>query len=346
MSALITDGQPAAPEQPVPETQAASNGSAPQGGETSAPATGPVCPKCGHAMAPEQDWCLNCGAAAPGSVGGAGWRPAAGIAAITIALVLGAAAAGVAALSKKSPAAPVTTTTVAQVAPPTTPAATTPSTPTTPLPGVTTPPKIPLKAVTPLPATTLTPTTPATPATTPAETKAKEEAGKTGGSGTEKKEPEPILLDTNAAQTYNPYAYPAANFGDPSLAIDGDSSTGWTAQVNPATAPRLAEGLLIDLKTAQKLSAVKLVTTTPGMIVQVYGANGHTIPSSITDKAWVTLSHSLTIKKRHARIGLHNKKKSYRFVTLWISRAPASAVGTPEAPGRVTVNELELLPAG
>ncbi len=344
MSALITDGQPAETKQSEPEPPESANGAAPGAAEAPAPAGGPVCSNCGHAMAPEQDWCLNCGAAARGSVGGAGWRSAAGIAAITIALVLGAAAAGVAALTKKSPATPVTTTTVAQAPPPatSTPGVTTPSTPTTSVPAVTTPPKIPLQAVTPPPATTPPATTPTT---TPAETKAKEEAGKTGGSGGEKKEPEPILLDTNAAQTYNPYAYPADTFGDPSLAIDGDKSTGWTAQVNPATAPRMAEGLLIDLKTAQKLSAVKIITTTPGMIVQVYGANGHTVPSSITDKAWVTLSHSLTIKKKHSRIGLRNKRKSYRFVTLWISRAPASAVGTPEAPGRVTVNELELLPA-
>ncbi len=344
MNALLTDGQPAAPEQPPAQSPPSANGATPpQGAETPTANRGPVCSNCGHAMAPEQDWCLNCGTATAGSVAGSGWRPALGIAAITIALVLGAAAAGVAALSKKTPATPVMTTTLAQ-APPVTTTPTVATTPTTPTTGVTTPPKIPLKAVTPPPAST--PSTASTPTTTTAEeTKAKEEASKTGGSGSEKKEPEPILLDTNAAQTYNPYGYPASEFGDPSLAIDGDSSTGWTAQINPANAPRLAEGVLIDLKTAQKLSVVKLITTTPGMVVQVYGANGHTIPGSITDKAWVPLSHSLTIKKRHARIGLKNKKKSYRYVTLWISRAPASAVGTPEAPGRVTVNELELLPA-
>jgi hypothetical protein len=219
------------------------------------------------------------------------------------------------------------------------------TTPTTPATGLTTPPKIPLKAVTP-PAASTTPTTASTtPATTTETTKtAKEETGtsKTGGAGAE---PEPILLDTNAAQTYNPYSYPAAGFGDPSLSIDGDTSTGWSAQVNPATAPRMAEGLLIDLKTAQKLSVLKLITTTPGIVVQVYGANGQTIPTSITDKAWIALSKAVTIRKRHARLGLRNKKLAYRFLTLWISHAPASAIGTPEAPGHVTVNEVELLPA-
>jgi len=296
-------------------------------------------------MAPGQEWCLQCGAGTPGSVGGGGWRPAASIIAVTLALVLGAAAAGVAALSKKSRVAPVVTTTLAQVTPP---AATTPavSTPTTPPAALTPPPKIPLTAVTPAPAaTTPATTTPKTTETTTEKAKTEETStSKTGGSGSEP-EPEAILLDTNAAQTYNPYAYPAAGFGDPSLAIDGDTSTAWTAQINPATAPRMAEGLLIDLKTAQKLSAVKLLTSAPGMVVQIYGANGHTVPGSITDKAWAPLSRSLTIHKRHARIGLRNQKRAYRFVTLWISRAPASAVGTVEAPGHVTVGEIELFPA-
>ena len=46
------------------------------------------------------------------------------------------------------------------------------------------------------------------------------------------------------------------------------------------------------------------------------------------------------------KLTLRNKKKSYRFITLWISKAPASALGTPEAPGKVVVDEIELLPAG
>jgi hypothetical protein len=260
----------------------------------------------------------------------------------TVVLVLGAAAAGYAALSKKTPQAPTVTTTVAQASTPApatpTPGAVTPATPT-PLPGIATPPKIPLNATTP---TVTTPTTSTT--TTGAETKQKTSTTGTGGADAEP-QPAAILLDTDAAETYNPYNYPAAWFGDPSLTIDGDNSTGWTAQVNPASAPNLAEGVLIDLKSAKKLSAVKLVTTTPGMTVQVYGSAAKTVPASITDPAWVPLSRSIAVKKRHSRIGLRNRKKSYRFVALWISRAPASSLGTATAPGRITVNELELLPA-
>jgi hypothetical protein len=326
--------------------QAAPAGNTPESpiGEQPPGNFGPECPRCSAQLATGQDWCLQCGAGAPGSVGTGGGRALAAVLVTTVVLVLGAAAAGYAALSKKTPQAPTVTTTVAQTTTPTvpatvpTPGAVTPTT-ATPLPGLAKPPKIPLTATTP---TVTTPTT-NTP-TTGSETKQKTSTTGTGGAGAEP-QPAAILLDTNAAETYNPYNYSAAWFGDPSLTIDGDDSTGWTAQINPATAPNLAEGVLIDLKSLKKLSAVKLVTTTPGMTVQVYGSAAQTVPPSITDPAWSSLSRSIVVKKRHARIGLRNRKKSYRFVTLWISKAPASSIGTATAPGRITVNELELLPA-
>ena len=42
-------------------------------------------------------------------------------------------------------------------------------------------------------------------------------------------------------------------------------------------------------------------------------------------------------------IKLREATHSFRWITLWISRAPSSS--TPQKPGRVTVNELELFPA-
>jgi hypothetical protein len=296
-------------------------------------------------MSSGQDWCLQCGAGAPGSLGArtAPWRSGAGILIATAVLALAAAAAGYAALGKGKAKTVGVTRTVAQVTPPPAVATvppptvpkglTTPTTvkPITPLP-TTAPPKIPLTALTPKVGT---PSTPAT--TTPSSTTT------TPSSGSGEPQPQGILLDTNAAQTYNPYAYPAGGFGDPSLAIDGETSTGWTAQVDPAVAPKMAEGLAIDLKSARKIAAVALVTSTPGMTVQVYGTAAQTLPASITDPAWAKLSPSLPVKSKHMRIKLKSAK-SVRFVTLWISKAPASSVGTPQAPGRVSVNELELFP--
>ncbi len=305
-------------------------------------------------MVAGQDWCLQCGAGAPGSLGTPSWRSAATILAVVVVLVLGAAAAAFAALSKGPGKAPVVSKTVAQTPVATAPAGTTPGTPgalgTTPttkatLPlGTVKPPKIPLTAVTPKASEKTTTTT--TPA---AETKTTPSTNTTSTSTTpsektgEESQQAAILLDTNAASTYNPYNYPASGFGDPSLAIDGDTSTAWTAQVNAATAPKMAQGLLIDIKAKERVAVLELITSTPGMTVQVYGADGHTAPSTITAPAWTPLSPPEVVKKKHLRIALRHSAKAFTFITVWISKAPESS--TPQAPGHVDVNELELFPA-
>ena len=361
------------PEQPSTETPGATPaGAAPESPDAAHPAQGPTCAKCGAPMEPGQDWCLQCGAGAPGSLdaGGPSWRSAAVILTATAVLALGAAAAAYAALNNAGAPKPhptivavaPTTTPTAVTPTPTAPVTTTPSTPgaVTPTPkapglpatnplaptGTANPPKIPL--TTPTPKSTGTGTTPTkTKETSPTST-TPSSGNETGGGAATEPAPTAIVLDPDAASTYNPYGYPASEFGDPSLAIDGVTSTEWTALLNPAVAPKMAEGLTIDLKSAQRVSAVELVTSTPGMSIQIYGANGQTVPTSITDPAWVQLSPYLTVKKRHERIKLKDSTKAFRFVTLWISKAPAASIGTaPDRvpPTHVSVNELELFPA-
>jgi hypothetical protein len=358
----------ASTEQPSPATEA--QGAAPPGSapESAPVAPRPTCANCGAPLGAGQDWCLQCGAGVPGSLdaGGPSWRSAVVILTATAVLVLGAAAAAVAALNKET--AHKARPTIVAVTPAPTAVTPTPTTPVTPAPttpgavtptphaaetppatnpllstGSSQPPKIPLAA--PTPKSSGTTTTPAAKTNESSPTTTTPSASNESGSGTAT-EPTPaaIMLDPDAAATYNPYGYPASEFGDPSLAIDGDPSTAWTAQVNPAVAPKMAEGLVIDLKTARRLSAIELITSTPGMSVQVYGANGHAPPTSITDPAWVQLSHYLVEKKHNDRIKLQNSAKAFRFVTLWISKAPAASVGTAQAPSHVAVNELELFP--
>lgn len=316
--------------------------------------------KCAAPLQPGQDWCLQCGAGAPGSLDTSSWHAGGAILAIVAVLVLGAAAAGYAALSKGTPKARTVTTTVAQTSPPatTTPATTTPIAPgttaTTPsaqakLPSsAVKPPKIPLTAVTPTPVEKVTKSStpqskPTATTTTPSST-SPSGTGNKGESTGEELQQSAIELDTNAAAPYNPYNYPTEWFGDPTLAIDGDTSTAWTAQVNPASAPAMAEGLLLDLKAKHKVAVLQLVTSTTGMVVRVYGANGQTVPASITDPAWVPLSSVKLVKKKRTRFKLRDSRKAFTYITLWISKAPASAVGTATAPGHVDVNEIELFP--
>jgi len=304
-----------------------------------------ACPRCGAEMAPGQDWCLHCGTGVPGSLSGGGWRPAAAVLGVTALLVLAAAGAGYAALRSKRSHAALVTRTVAQVTPaPAVPAPATTPAPAAPAPVA--PVKPPTVAQQP-PAPAPPAVAPAAPTPAPPAAQAEKPAAAGQGAsttGSEAPKPEPILLDTNAASTYNPENLPAGSFGDPSLAIDGDTSTGWTAAVEAANAPNLAVGLLIDLRSSQRVSSARLVTTTPGMTVQVYGATGKTVPTSITDPAWAQLTHAVVIHKRHAKLTLQHQKSSYRYIALWVSKAPSSS--TAAAPGRITVNEIELLPGG
>jgi hypothetical protein len=323
-----------------------------------------------------QDWCLQCGAGAPGSLsGGPGWRTGAAILAAAALLVAGASVAAYAALNKAAPkpriaalAARIPATTVPSTATPITPATGAPGTATT-APGTPTtvkavPPKIPLQTPTPKsssgvtganneannalfpPETTKTTTTKATTKATTKTTGESTHSAGEGGSETKssanQEAPSPILLDTNAASTYNPYSYTPSLFGDPSLAIDGEEKTAWTAQVQAASAPKMAEGLVLDLKSAQKLGSVTVKTTTTGITVEVYGSNGHTLPASISDPAWTRLAGLKVLKKKSTTLRLKANGKGYRFVVLWLAKAPSTS--TAANPGAVAINEFELFP--
>jgi hypothetical protein len=341
-----------------------SPGSSPEAPAASAPRR--QCVRCGAPLAPAQDWCTSCGAGAPGSLGRSvpGWRAAAAVLAALAVLVAGAATAGYAALHKSSRRSSTSAARALAAVPaaPVTPAAPVPpvSTPKVPRigPPTTIKPAIPLKApkIPPLGAVAPKPIKPPAVTSPPSAVTSPRKATKGGGTtptATTKKDggnnntpvpvsvseqPSAMLLDTNAASTYNPSGQPAGNFGDPRLAIDGDTSTGWTARVDPAGAPKLAEGLLIDLNSPQRVSALRLVTSTPGMAVQVYAANGSSAPATITDPGWAALSRTLVAHKKRLRIGLSDASHSHRFVLLWISRAPSAASA------HVSVNELELFP--
>jgi hypothetical protein len=305
-----------------------------------------------------QDWCLQCGAPGPKSLGagGPGWRTGAAILGATALLVCGASVAAYAALNKTKPKparvvvavkspTPVAPTTTPGTIPPT--GGTTPGTPTTVTPGT---PSIPTQTPTPTttssepvfpPETKTTETTPTT-ETKSETTKSSEKSGSGKESGGESEQPSPILLDTNAASTYNPYSYPATLFGDPSLAIDGEAKTAWTAQVQSVKAPNMAEGLLLDLKTPQKLGSAIVKTTTTGVTVEIYGANGGAVPGSITDSGWKRLVGLKVLKKKSTPLTLKTQGKGYRYIVLWLAKAPAGS--TAAKPGTVAIDEFELFP--
>jgi hypothetical protein len=104
----------------------------------------------------------------------------------------------------------------------------------------------------------------------------------------------------------------------------------------------MAEGLLLDLKSPQKLGSTTVRTTTTGITVEVYGANGSTPPTSISDPAWARIVGLKVLKKKSTALKLKTKGKGYRYILLWLAKAPATS--TAASPGSVSINEFELFP--
>jgi outer membrane biosynthesis protein TonB len=288
-------------------------------------------------MASDQDWCLECGTAAPGRLASRPtWRTGTTVVALTLLIGSGAVAASYAALSSDSKRAASRPTPVASA--PVGPApATPPATNTAPVsPRQFIPPPAPVPAATPKPspappkpaATSAPAATPKTsaPAVKPVKPKAKPKPARA----------QPILLDTNAASTYDPANHPANTFSDPANAIDDDTATAWSATTDPQG--NLGAGLAIDLNTRQKLSRLRLITDTQGMSVEIYGANGPTLPKTISDPAWVRLTSRPALKAR-ATIKLNTHAKRYRHLLVWVVRGAPGSGASP-----VDIAELSLFP--
>ena len=318
------------------------------------PAPARACAACGAGMQAEQDWCLSCGTAAPGRLGRRpGWRAAATIASLTLALVAGSVAAGYAALTNdaaREAAAPPppAAAPVAQAPPVTPPSTAQPPAPKKHLPTIKAP-SLPAKTgggVKPVtPPKQQTPTTPTvTPVTPPSGGSDKPENQDKGGSKeqpgsgtpapTEPTGPVAIELPMDAGTLYDP-GRQADTPGDPTLALDGDTTTAFDIG---ALSPTWGLGYVIDLQTRRDVQRVRLQTTTPGFQVEVYAANGQTPPATVTDPAWTRLHDATVIgtTKKTQRIDLPDPASKYRHLLLWITAGPT---GGP----RVALSEVTVL---
>lgn len=303
----------------------AAPGAAHEPPEGSAGATAPdyACETCAAPMARGQDWCLECGTAAPGRLGGRpGWRSAITVVGVTTLLLFSAVVAAYAALTGDAErrastaptgsAQPITAQTPGAAAPapgavPVQPGATGPNTTAPPAANPT--PIIPTK---PPPPATNTPVAPPAGPTTgaagpgPSGARTDSGAGGTAGEGrsgsagstggSESAAPtapsgaEVIAFAKDAAKTYNQPARAGAEFGPARHAIDGKSSTVWDVVV-PADGQPIAAGLVIDLGKPHALRSLRLATPTPGFTVEVYGAkSAKELPSDVIDKRWIHLT--------------------------------------------------------
>jgi hypothetical protein len=294
-----------------------------------------TCEQCGATLASGQDWCLECGTAAPGRLGRRpGMRAATTVVGLTLALVAGAVTAGYAAISgdagrqvAKAPAASGAPIAQAPPATPAPPAASTPAAPAQPLPTVK-PPQTSTPApsvshpATPAPSAPATPApTTSTPSTTPTTT--------TPAAPTL----QPVDLGADAASLYDPYTRTTAS-GDPADAYDGDTTTAWKVS-SVGDGQEMQVGLVVDLSKKRSIKQLKLRTSTPGFRIETYAADTAQLPPDILDTRWAHLHNKSGVAKTDA-VALASDSHRYRYVLLWFTTPPKKAP-------TVKINELTIL---
>jgi hypothetical protein len=328
----LLEAEPAVAPQVAPEAPR----EAPQEQPPTKPEAVRTCASCGSPMEPDQDWCLNCGTAASGSLGQRpGWRAASTVIALTLVLVLGAIAASYAAITSddgKKPAAPApAAAAVAQQAPATPPATTPPaaSTPTTSTPTQSTPttasklPKVTTPKSTGTGAVPITPTTPTPTTSTPTPTNTNTTTSpSTTTTQPEPTGPQPIQLAGDAGKAYDPYGKSKAS-GEAERAIDDDPATSWYVDLkDPA---QLGLGYAIALGKLQGIREIDLETPTPGFRIEVYATDETELPPDILDTRWSHITNVSDVGTKDdgkQKIVLGAGTTKYRNLLLWFTEPP------------------------
>jgi hypothetical protein len=322
---------PAAAPSPPADAAATSGGPAP---EQPAVAT---CRACGAGLAADQDWCLECGTAAPGRLGGRpGWRLGAVVLALTLLLVGGASVAGYAAVTgdaerqtaaqNPAPGTPV---------PAEVPAPPAPESPTSEPPE---PEPLPSSSSsetssdfdTPAPPvddTTIDPVTPL-PTAPPTTIPGPDLSGGTAALSAFK-------IADDDLEVYDEYERVGAEFGDPEDALNREEP--FFDVTVPADGEPIGAGLKVDLGAVREVREIAFRTTTPGMGLEVYGvAKGD--PKGL-QAGWRLLETlDLERSERDVTITLDGSGKAQRVrrLVLFFTR-PANAEDPRASIGRLKV---------
>ena len=318
-----------------------------------------ACPSCGAGMDAGQDWCLECGTAAPGRLGTRpGWRAALIVTSATMVLVLGAVVAAYAAMTTDATrdtrdgqpnGAPIQ----AQVPPPPAPpSATTLPPPTGEEPSIPAP-----EAGSSASGTESVPAGDAGGVPMPGDDGGAGVAPSggggapgpggggsiSGGGGSSAPAPAqvgPIALAAGSGSLYNPSDRSGARFSDPTGAYDGTERNAFTISA-PADGDPFGAGIAFRFRDPRVLSSLKIATRTEGFTVEVYGSDSGTRPPDILDRRWANLGRRTNVKDG-ATISLDSDEVNrVRHVVVWIAGVPPGT-GAEDGGTRRTValNEL------
>jgi hypothetical protein len=134
---------------------------------------------------------------------------------------------------------------------------------------------------------------------------------------------------------------------DPAAAFDDDNESSWAVTSNGEG--DLLLGYVVDLKKAQSVQRLDLLTDTPGFRAEIFGANADELPPQISDSRWEQLKVRDNVDGTSKedgkpgdgkeRISLPDRNQKFRYVLVWFS-TPAPTVA-PDPPSR-TVRLFDL----
>ena len=298
------------------------------------------CHVCGAFVGPDQDWCLECGAAVdePRRIPGLATVGLAGV--FTLVLAGGAVAAGVAALNDTIPPRDTKVETVAQEAPEEPALDDSLS-------------EDPLASDGGSADDQLSPAVPADGTDGGLDPYVPYDGGGDGGGGGDdggggSTKPKPITLPAGAADYWDPLERQSGS-NDPALAIDGKKTPSWFVST-PPDGKDMDVGLQVDLGEPRTVKRLTLTTFTPGYTVEVYGTKSEDAPNDPPPNDELTLvgkADSVDAAGRGSvkpvagdipgdekfELTLKSSTK-YRKIVLWFTKPP------PEGP-TVRISQLK-----
>ena len=146
----------------------------------------------------------------------------------------------------------------------------------------------------------------------------------------------PIELNGDAGTVYDPFKR-VKESGETTRALDDDQTTSW--YVDPTVPTQIAVGYVVDLGKLQGVRQIELQTPTPGFRVEIYATDETTPPPDILDTRWSHIKNVSNVGAKNdgkQKIVLGAGTSKYRNVLLWFTQPPTDGP-------RLRITELKLL---
>ncbi|HZE05235.1 MAG TPA: protein kinase [Solirubrobacteraceae bacterium] len=137
--------------------------------------------------------------------------------------------------------------------------------------------------------------------------------------------PRRIAICSTCATDYNPDPLSGPKTQNPQMdpyAVDGDPSTAWKTQIyDNGTLGKPGVGLYVDARRNVVAGSLRLVTSTPGYAVTIYGSRLQPNPDTFTTGSggWTKLSTVASVQA-HQSIPLTTHGTAYRYCLVWITQ--------------------------